>query len=148
MKNNLSILLTAYETYGSVSMDEFIEMFIDEELEIDGDNMLSDYNEYLSEKNYYDDCIYSMNDFDEIMSGYEPWEIARSCFYGDFKPCDDYFRFNGYGNLESLDSWEVEKEIKEDRDFLRWYIEKNDLIDEDEAEEIINEANELIEKGW
>lgn len=147
MKNNGAILLTAYEQFGGVCINEYIEMFIDEELEF-SDDMFYKYNEYLSENNYEDYFLYSMDEFNEIMSGTDPWEIARSAFYGDFKPCDDYFRFNGYGNLESLSDYEVEKEIMADRDFLRWYIEQENLIDEDEAEEVINQANELIKQGW
>lgn len=146
MKNS-AILLTAYEQFGGVCINEYIEMFIDEELEF-SDDMIWMYNDYLAENNYYDDQIYSMDEFNEIMSGTDPWEIARSTFYGDFKPCDDYFRFNGYDNLESLSEGEIENEIMSNRDFLRWYIEHENLIDEDEAEEVIEQANELIKKGW
>ena len=58
--------------------------------------------------NGYDGCFeesvyYDMDSFDEIMSGYTPSEIARMIFFGDFNPNNDYFRFNGYGNLESAD---------------------------------------------
>lgn len=37
------------------------------------------------------------------MSSIEPWEVARSAYYGDFRPCDKYFYFNSYGNLKSCD---------------------------------------------
>lgn len=51
-----------------------------------------------------DDYIYSMGEFDEIMNGMAPWEVARACFYShEFCPAHDYFRFNGYANLESFD---------------------------------------------
>ena len=66
------------------------------------------HNEYCDRAKYPDDTVYSMNDFDEIMEGFKPWEVARAAFYGDFRPCDDYFRFNGYGNLVSFDWWEDE----------------------------------------
>lgn len=58
------------------------------------------WNEYAYD-NCPDDYIYSMDEFDEINSNVSPWEIARSCFYGDFRPCDDYFYYNGYGNFAS-----------------------------------------------
>lgn len=51
-----------------------------------------------------DDAIYSMDDFDELLYGREPWEIARAAYYGEFCPTDNYFRFNVYGNLESTDN--------------------------------------------
>lgn len=50
-----------------------------------------------------DDAIYPMDDFDELLYGREPWEIARAAYYGEFCPADSYFRFNVYANLESTD---------------------------------------------
>ena len=50
---------------------------------------------------------YDMDEFDEFMSNYTPSEIARMIHYGEFNPNDDYFRFDGYGNLESLDWQEI-----------------------------------------
>lgn len=51
-----------------------------------------------------DNAIYSMDDFDELLGGREPWDIARIAYYGEFCPTDSYFRFNVYGNLESTDN--------------------------------------------
>lgn len=71
---------------------------------LDTDEIVRVHNEYCENCNSMDDYIYSMSDFDEIMEGQSPWEIARACFYGDeFCPAHDYFRFNGYANLESFD---------------------------------------------
>lgn len=50
-----------------------------------------------------DDAIYSMDNFNELLYGREPWEIARAAYYGEFCPADSYFRFNVYANLESTD---------------------------------------------
>ena len=50
-----------------------------------------------------DNAIYSMDDFDEILYGRTPWEIARAAYYGEFCPVDSYFRLNVYANLESTD---------------------------------------------
>jgi hypothetical protein len=56
----------------------------------------------------YDDCFeettyYDMNEFDELMSGRTPSEIAQMIFFGDFNPNKAYFRFDAFGNLESAD---------------------------------------------
>lgn len=56
---------------------------------------------------------YDMDLFDEFMDGYSPSEIARMIFFGEFNPNDDYFRFNGYGNLESLDWCDVASEAED-----------------------------------
>ena len=51
--------------------------------------------------------------FNEIMYDYDPIEIANMIFYGGkFNPNDMYFQFNGYGNLESFNDWEANKEAK------------------------------------
>lgn len=50
-----------------------------------------------------DDAIYPMDEFNELLYGREPWEIARAAYYGEFCPADSYFRFNVYANLESTD---------------------------------------------
>lgn len=67
----------------------------------------------------YDGCFdeatyYDMDEFDEFMSNYTPMEIAQMIFYGeDFNPNNDYFRFNGYGNLESADWQDVVAEAED-----------------------------------
>ena len=62
----------------------------------------------------FDDCVYyDMDEFDEFMSNYSPMQIAQMIFFGDFNPNDDYFRFNGYGNLESANWLDVEAEAED-----------------------------------
>ena len=51
--------------------------------------------------------LYNMEDFDEMMEGYSPTELAERIFFGDFNPNDDYFYFNGYANLESIHEYEM-----------------------------------------
>ena len=52
--------------------------------------------------------LYNMEDFDTIMEGYTPTELAQRIFFGDFNINDDYFYFNGYGNLESITEYDME----------------------------------------
>ena len=49
--------------------------------------------------------------FETFFHGRE-YEVARSICYGDYRYMDDWVRFNGYGNLESLSDWEADKEIE------------------------------------
>lgn len=49
-----------------------------------------------------DDMVYQMYQLDETMENDSPTEIALRIFHGDFNPNDDYFCFNGYGNLVSF----------------------------------------------
>ena len=41
-----------------------------------------------------------------------PMEAVRSEYYGDYNYCDKYVKFDGYGNLKSVDDYELEKEYK------------------------------------
>ena len=52
--------------------------------------------------NIMDDSIFDMDDFNELMNGHEPIEIANRIAFGDFNPNDNYFQFDGYGNLVSF----------------------------------------------
>lgn len=75
---------------------ETIESLSDREL-------VSLHNEWCYDNNNYDGEIIEMERFDEICDGMKPIDIAQSIAYGGgFNPHDDYFHFNGYGNLESL----------------------------------------------
>lgn len=61
---------------------------------------------------FKESTFYDMNSFDEFMSNYTPSEIAMMIHFGEFNPNDDYFRFDGYGNLESLDGQEISDEAE------------------------------------
>lgn len=142
-----ALLLTQYEKYGCVDRSDFVKLYIDEEMEVSED-MIGDYNEFLLDvKNDPDDYIYY--DLEEMLYGLSATEIAYKVFYsGNFNPNDDYFKFNGYGNLESLDSFRIVEKMEEDTEFLEWYIEKSSLIDWNYADKIIEECNELIVEGY
>ena len=60
------------------------------------------YDGNFDEANYYD-----MDEFDDFMSNYTPMEIAQMIYFGEFNPNDEYFHFNGYGNLESANWGDV-----------------------------------------
>lgn len=64
---------------------------------------VSAWNEYCDESDCTDDIIYSMWDFDDLMSGRKPSEIL-DLVGSDFSARDAYFAFDGYGNLVSGDS--------------------------------------------
>ena len=66
-------------------------------------------HEIVDVNNAYQECvngdkyIYSTDDFDELMSGETPSEIASRVAFGDYNPCHMWFWFNGYGNIVSGD---------------------------------------------
>lgn len=119
------------ETYNAFLYDAILEAM----QEMDTSEIISMWDAYTDATNRLDDYVYSMDDFDEIMSSYTPWEVARACFYGkEFKPCDPYFYFNGYANLESFDY------VSTNPDYFKY----NKLVDiEDLIMYIMDESNAL-----
>lgn len=75
---------------------------------------LADLLQYMNayDGSFEESTYYDMYLFDEFMSNYTPSEIARMIHFGEFNPNDDYFRFDGYGNLESLDWQEISDEAE------------------------------------
>lgn len=62
--------------------------------------LIAIWNEYCCN----DNCIYPMDELDELLGGMAPSEILRASYYGYFNPNDDYFKFNCMGNLVSTNS--------------------------------------------
>lgn len=103
----------------------------------------------------FDDCVYyDMNEFDELMSGYTPTELAQMIRFGEFNPNDDYFHFNAEGNLESADWQDIVSEAEDLVDdiidhLINYYsgdtpwLDLDDLVDADE-DTIFNEDYEEI----
>ena len=108
----------------------------------DFEKMLDNYGmEYLQETNSDDEPI-DMDSFDEFLDG--PWEAVRSAFYGgrwgfdrdSFNPTDPYFRFNGYGNVESIPYLEdYLKDIIDEEEFYDWCIEQGYFESDEDDEE-------------
>ena len=86
----------------------------------------------------YDDKIYPMEDLSEIFQGTQPEEILQRAFYGydepinkdeehlPFNPNRNYFYFNGYGNLVSVDK-----------------VDYSDFLDESSVQDIIDNSHNL-----
>ena len=100
-------------------------------------------NEYFDKTGYYDDRIYDMDEFDEIMSGMSPSDIATKIFYGDFRPNDNYFKYNVDANLESCDYISYEVDLEEIADYI---VDNDEDFDNSDIREILDEENEEEEE--
>lgn len=81
-------------------------------LNIDG--FVACYNIF-SEHNNEGEHIYSTDDFNELMDGFcDPLQMCFMMHYGSFNPHDDYWAFDGNGNLTSFatkaDVWDFCRE--------------------------------------
>lgn len=90
----------------------------------------------VGEVNSYDGSLeyleaYEFDDeFFEMAFNGKPMEAARALFFGSVDNwSDEYIRFDGYGNLESLSEYQREQEL------------------EDNADDIITEALRLADDG-
>lgn len=69
---------------------------------LDDNTLIDIWNEYCSINNY-EDIIYDMTDFNEILENDTPEELALKICCGDFSINHAYFKFDGSGNLQSDD---------------------------------------------
>ena len=86
-----------------------------------------------------------MDCLDEILGGYTPTEIAQTIYYGDFRICDDYFQFNGYGNLVSCNGYSWDKQLGEyTEDIVDALMRFDGIASDDTLQNIIDSPDEAI----
>ena len=121
--------------------EEVLEMLRD----MDDYELVAIHNEYCDEVNYVDDRIYSMGEFDELycMDGKSPLDVIRDAFNGSFNPNDDWFRWNGYGNLESTDRPEDWMDLDDIADYI---VENDEDFDNDDLRDLMDEIEEENEE--
>lgn len=88
---------------------------------VDEEVSVKDLEYMVRECNSYDgsleDYCYEINDEDFFNVHFsEPMEAVRAAYFGEYKYSDDYVRFNAYGNLKSVSTWEFEQELKDGTD--------------------------------
>ncbi len=66
-------------------------------------------NEWNESQGYNDDTIYGFNKhtINDMFSN--AWSIVQAIHFGEVKYSHCYFRFNGYGNIETLSDWEIDE---------------------------------------
>lgn len=82
-------------------------------------NDLSTLKDVVNELNGWNGCLDYLevyNNDEEFFNMFfvdNPMEVARAIYYGDYNYNDEYVKFNGYANLESLSDYNYEKLLKE-----------------------------------
>ena len=100
------------------------------------------HNTYCDAANCMDNCIYAMDDMEEILDGVDKWELVRMIRFGDFDFMKEFWGFNGYGNLVSYNAWELPMYAEDIADYI---LLKEDSLGNDEIQEILDEEDELQE---
>lgn len=66
------------------------------------------YSEYMAEElNDPDSALYDVESFDDLMTGFAPSDLADMIKYGDYSASAEFFTFDGYGNIESVQVYDV-----------------------------------------
>ena len=137
--------LTAYESNGSVDFNKGLKDILMDEIE---EPEFKDFEDYLDRNAY--DMVLSIDDFDEMESGLEPFTIAQKTFYGDFNPgYHKYYTYDGSGNYKGY--YDAEEAMKDYPEFYDNYYEDKlyDLLyDEDFKEGILKGVRQLLEQGY
>lgn len=107
--------------------------------------LLNVHREYLNETNGYDDEIYTLDDLDMIAEGQDAYWLLCRAFYGDFNPTADYFKFNGYGNIQSIFSYELSSYIDME-DIAEYCVDNDKALYNDEIQEILDSEDEETEE--
>ena len=97
------------------------------------------HNAYCDAANCMDDCIYAMDEMDEILDGVDKWELIRMVQFGDFDCTKDFWNFNGYGNLVSYNAWELPVYAEDIADYV---LRKEDSLGDDEIQYILDGEEE------
>ena len=101
-----------------------LEKIIDLIQEMSKPDAIALHNEYCNNVSKFDDEIFDIDELEEICQGQDAYWLACRIFYGDFNPTADYFKFNGYGNLQSIFTYCVFDYIDENE--IATYILEND----------------------
>lgn len=86
------------------------------------DEKISLHNEYCQAQCNEDEIYIFDDEFFEIFFDGKPMEICRATAYGNVNFTDNYIKFNGYGNLESMNDYEAVNSIDKQA-VIDWMIE-------------------------
>lgn len=147
--------LTAYENYGLINYYAAIkDLILSDVLDMYGASELMQlWNDYCYSISDYDNEFfyndsYTLND----LFNNDIERALRCAFYGGYHPNADFFKFDGYGNLESYFENEMIVYIKDESDFIDWLFNHLQVLEAYTSEVVKDDllliAYDLIKKGW
>lgn len=95
---------------------------------------LDHFNEIMDEIGYYDNRVYPMSEFDEVFVGSASYAILVA-FHGSrfgfdrdsFNPYDEYFTYDGYDNLISIQSHYLQEYMNQFESEILEYVNDNEI---------------------
>ena len=55
--------------------------------------------------------LYPMDEFEDVFRDYTPTQLATVIHFGQYNPMDEYFTFDGYSNIKTLNTFECRELI-------------------------------------
>lgn len=127
----------------NMNKEQAIEKYVDEMSVQDLRNLVYDVNCYDGQLNWL--VWEDMDCLDEFLGSFTPTEIAQMIYYGDFRICDNYFQFNGYGNLVSCNGYDWDKQLGEYTDDIVDALMRFDgYISDDTLQDIVESPDDAI----
>ena len=114
---------------------------------LDDDDIVELFNAFCEETCFPDDKIYRMGDFEDVCGDLTAYDLASKICDGKFDLCDDYFRFNGNGDLESFIFVTDENSGISIDDIVDFIVENDCPLDRYEIEEILAENRKEEEES-
>ena len=99
---------------------------------LDSYEVVSAWNRYCEENSYYDDMVYTMDEFDDLMYGLKPSEIVAK-LDSSFDVTENFFAWDEYGEVVSF-NYISDSSIDLD-DLAEYMDEIEEIFDEDEEDE-------------
>ena len=140
----LAFQLTAYEQYGCIDFDKWLNDQIKNKLgELDDSELVHLHNEGCSEHNYFDDYIYT--DLAEMLEGLDVESAIQRTYYGKYQGGTiGYFQFNGYANVvEDYPSHLINEDL-----CIQMLREQMPELSEDAQNILIQMTIELVKAGY
>ena len=67
--------------------------------------------------------LFNMDEFEEVFRDYTPTQLATVIHFGEYNPINEYFTFDGYGNIKTLNNYEYRELISDiESDVLSEYL--------------------------
>lgn len=148
---NIGYMATQYE--GSMSYADCVKQAIIDEViytDLDGEGVgtvVEGFNLYCLDRCYYNDIWRTFDEIMDMIDNMTPEQAFRLGSVSEFSYTDDYYRFNGYGNIESANEVTVKKEILQDGDFLDWCYERQNY-DQKEIDKCVDELRHCLALGY
>lgn len=140
----LAFQLTAYEQWGIVDFEEWLEHQLKMKLdELDDSELVALHNEGCSEHDYMDDYIFT--DLMEMLDGLDVEQAINRVYYGDYQGGTiGYFKFNGYANVvEDFPKYLINEDL-----CAQMLLEQAPELSDEAKNVLIQMTIELVKEGY